>query len=167
MDHLFQHRIRLSRAACIAGALVCFASAYVLTPAGARSQLAPQAPALLPTATPIQPQLHPVAPARDAFAPRAQVDDDPPTAQVQPVQSLQLPVARIPVTAPLRASDAIRVSALATGEHPIAIVEFAGNTHTLTRGDALGGSTIAAIERDGIVLASGRRLALAPAGPLP
>jgi hypothetical protein len=167
MHHRFQHHIRRSRAACVAGALACFASAYVLTPAGARSELVSQAPALPAAATPIQPELRPVAPARDAFAPRAQVDDDPPAAPLRPVQSPLVPVARMSAAAPLRRSDAIRVSALATGEHPIAIVEFSGTTHTLTIGDALGGSTIAAIERDAIVLASGRRLPLAPAEPLP
>jgi hypothetical protein len=167
MPQPIEARILSSRAMCIAGALACFASAIVLTPTGVRSQLTGSAPAVRAARPAVEPALRPVAPTRDAFAPRAPVDDDPPPpAKVSGVAKPLQPSASERLD-PRGALATARVSALATGAHPIAIVEIAGTTRTLSIGDALDGSTIAAIERDAVVLKNGRRLTLAPAETQP
>jgi hypothetical protein len=95
------------------------------------------------------------------------VDDDPPP--------VRLPA---PVLPPLRAvrpsfeqrghmvlergAAVTRVTAIATGTYPTAIVESGGTPRIVNVGDPLDGSTIAAIEDDAIQLANGRRLYLEP-----
>ena len=153
------HRIRFSRSACVASALLCFALAVVFTPVRARSQLTPAAPAPLTAAITAPAIVKPVVPIRDAFVPRAPIDDDLP-AQPQRISLPLLPVPAGPATAIRQPAQSIRVSALATGEHPIAIVDVSGTTKTLTIGDALAGSTVSSIERDAVVLANGKRLSL-------
>lgn len=52
------------------------------------------------------------------------------------------------------------VRAIVLGPQVRALVEAAGKVETLGKGDRLGGSTIVAIDRGGIVLANGRRLTI-------
>jgi len=155
------------RALLVAGALACFAAAIVLAPSDVRSQLDTGRHDAVADAT-ASPQLPviAVAPRDDAFAPRAEVDDDRPAGVTAP-PPVALP--RLPGSpAAQRATAATtRVTAIATGALPTAIVESGGSSHLVTVGDLLDGSEIAAIDRSSITLASGRHLPLEPAAPAP
>jgi len=160
-------RIPSKRTICAAAALLCFAAAIVLTPSSVRSQYAAPDISAKPALERAVPTLTPIAPERDAFAPRAVVDDAPPA-----------PIARtamIPPAPPLRpgmlvtraARPSARVSAIAMGSTPTAIVETADGTRAVTAGDALAGSRITAIVPAAIELANGRRLPLTVEAPAP
>jgi hypothetical protein len=153
----------------VAAALLCFAAAAVLSPSDVRSQLDVRRRDTVVEQTPrLELPLAPIAPAGDAFAPRAGVDDDaPPTTPAPPPLRLpQLPQIglRLPSAAPV---THMRVTAIATGSQPTAIVENGGTARVVTIGDALDGSTIAAIQDDAIRLVNGRSLSLEPAAHTP
>jgi hypothetical protein len=145
-----------------AAALLCYAAAIVLAPAGVRSQLdsRPRPPDV--TETRIEPAPRAIAPERDAFAPRASIDDDPPPVLPAPPPLPRLPAPRV-VSAIAPAPALSHVSAIVTGTQPTAIVDSAEGTRLVGLGDALDGSSVAAIANDAVVLANGKRLTLVPA----
>jgi hypothetical protein len=55
-----------------------------------------------------------------------------------------------------------RVSAVAIGAHPEALIGDGGHTRLVTVGDRLDGTTVTTIDDGGVTLADGRRLVLAP-----
>jgi len=144
---------------------LCFAAAIVLTPSGARSQLALPLDGAADAAPRVEPPLVAVAPAGDAFAPRANLDEElhpallpkAPTPLPQlprmPQSGLRLPAAPPPPT---------RVTAVATGSLPSAIVDEGGTARIVTVGDQLDDSVVSAINEDGIHLTNGRHLSLEP-----
>jgi hypothetical protein len=151
------------RALLGAGALICYVAAIVLAPSDVRSQLdrgGPKQPAQLRAHIDLPPA--PVAPQGDAFAPRAAIDDDPLPAP--PVRALQ-PLPRLPVApaALVRPLPPTRVTAIATGTQPTAIIDSGGTTRVVGIGDDLDGSTIERIDEAGVALANGRQLLLEPA----
>ena len=156
-----------SRSLCAAAALLCFAAAFVLAPTSARSQLAAVPPATS-TAQPaiVIPPILAIAPQRDAFAPRARVDDDPATAGPRPNTLPAVPRELAPRTgvAPI---DAVRVTAIATGAQSSAIIEGGGTTRVVTVGDSIAHARVTAIETTAVDLDDGKRLLLTsdPAAP--
>jgi hypothetical protein len=60
------------------------------------------------------------------------------------------------------AAPPVRVTAVVTGAHPFALVDEPGTTRLVTVGDRVAGQTIAAITADGIRLANGAVLTVAP-----
>ncbi|HEV8022437.1 MAG TPA: hypothetical protein VGP41_14275 [Candidatus Lustribacter sp.] len=152
----------MNRLALASGSIACFASAILLWPSGVRSQLDVQ-PLERPVATTPRPEqpLVAIAPQGDAFAPRAVVDDDPP-----PVRPAAPPLPQLHTVRPNllheRTVALTRVTAIATGANPTAVVETGGATRIVNVGDSLDGSTVAAIDDDAIRLADGRRLSLEP-----
>jgi hypothetical protein len=157
----------MNRSALVAGSIACFASAVFLWPAGVRSQLdvRPRAGSLAAAAR-AEPSVAAIAPAGDAFAPRVAVDDDPaPPRPPAPALPPLHPV-RPPAVPEQRTVAATRVTAIATGTSPTAVIESGGVPRIVTAGDSLDGSTIAAIEDDAIRLADGRRLPLEQPGAI-
>ena len=146
-----------------AAALLCYAAAIVLTPTDVRSQLDARTRPADVTEIRIDPAPRAIAPERDAFAPRASIDDDPqPVLPNQPSQLPRLPAPQIaPVLAP--APVPTHVTAIVTGTRPTAIVDSVEGSRMVSIGDALDGSTIVAIASDAVVLANGKRLTLEPA----
>ena len=61
-----------------AAALLCYAAAIILAPTGARSQLDSRTRVADVAEARVEPAPPAIAPERDAFAPRASVEDDPP-----------------------------------------------------------------------------------------
>jgi hypothetical protein len=157
--------VRAKRNLLVAGALLCFAAAGVLTPSDVRSQLDVRRhdPVVEPVARPEAP-LAAILPDGDAFAPRAEADDTVPASP--PPRLPVLPRSAAPLSA-APASPRTRVTAIATGRDPSAIVEQNGSVRAVTIGDALDGSTVTAIEDDRIALANGRHLSLEPLDPQP
>jgi hypothetical protein len=152
-----------SRTALAGASLICFAAAILLMPADARSQAAgsfrdPLAGPALRLATP--PAL--VAAERDAFAPRAAPDADARMPLSAPLPAL--PPRAIGSAVPLAAQLApLRVTAIATGAQPTAIVERTGEPpRVVTAGDPIDGTTVQSIGDDVVVLTNGRRLSLEP-----
>ena len=151
---------RCKRSALGAAALACYAAAIVLSPSGVRSQLTvgrregPAAPAPR-----VETPLAAVVPHGDAFAPRAAADDDrPPALAAPPAFALpRLSGTSLPERNPTAAT---RVTAIATGTLPSAVVESGGTAHVKTVGDALDGSRITAIDATSVTLANGRRFSL-------
>lgn len=146
-----------------AAALLCYAAAIVLMPAGARSQLDSRSRATDVAETRIEAAPRPIPPERDAFAPQASVDDD--QQPVLPSPPPQLPRMPLPRVAPkiARAALTSHITAIVIGTHPTAIVESGEGSRLVSLGDALDGSTIVAIDGDAVVLANGNRLTLEPA----
>jgi hypothetical protein len=143
--------------------IACFVAALALMPSGARSQLGAgrRDPAAAAT-PPAQAAIAPIATRNDAFAPRATVDDDEPRAVVpSPPPLVPTPNVRPALVKPAQRAP-VRVTALATGVHPTAIIGEGAASRIVTIGDRLDGSTIAAIGDDAVVLADGRRLSLEP-----
>jgi len=166
-----QRRMTLAgtkRPLVVGAAILCFAAAGVLTPSDVRSQLdVPRRGAGIEPATRLMPPLAPVLPDRDAFVPRAVVDDDPRPVllKVPPPNAPRLPASAIPprgVSLPVT-----HVLAIATGSHPTAIIENGGTERLVTTGDAIDGSEIATIQDDSIQLVDGRRLSLEPVAHTP
>jgi hypothetical protein len=145
-----------------AASLACFAAALLLMPAGARSQLDVRSRDPIADTTPrLEAPPPPVAPERDAFAPRASVDEDPhPSAPALPPGPVRFSRPAIVMPPPLSPS---RVTAIATGTRPTAIVESGGTSRVVTIGDAIDGSTIETIDEGTVVLVNGRHLSLEPA----
>jgi hypothetical protein len=147
-----------------AAALLCYAAAIILAPAGARSQLDSRTRVVDVAEPRIEPAPPAIAPERDAFAPRAAVDDDPQPVRPVPAPQLpRLPAPRVSALAP--ATPASHVTAIVTGTHPTAIVGSAEGSRLVGIGDALDGSTIVEIADDAVALANGKRLTLEPAAP--
>jgi hypothetical protein len=144
-------------------ALLCYAAAIILTPTGARSQLDSHAPAADVAEARVEPVPQAIAPDRDAFAPRAAVDEDPqPVLPAPPPQLPRLPAPRaVPAIVPLVVPS--RVTAIVTGTHPTAIVESAEGSKLIGIGDALDGSSVLRMTGSAVVLANGKRLTLEPA----
>jgi hypothetical protein len=63
------------------------------------------------------------------------------------------------------AAESARVTAVATGAHPFALVDEAGTTRLVTVGDRLASDTVAAITAGGVRLARGKLLTVAPTSP--
>jgi hypothetical protein len=159
-----------ARRSLVASALLCFAAAIVLTPGGVRSQLAVRQLEIAEAPPHVEPPLTAIAPAGDAFAPRANLDEElhpalPATPRLLLPQLPRTPQIglRIPVVQPPR----LRVTAIATGSHPSAIVDDGGTARVFSLGDPLAGSSISAISDDGIRLTNGRHLSLDPGVPTP
>lgn len=161
---------RFRRPLLATGALLCFAAAVVLTPTDVRSQLDLRRPDAIAQTEPHAPApLVPVVPAGDAFAPRAETDDENVRTPIAAAILPRLP--QLPQTGLRLANGATavqtRITAIATGSHPTAIVESGDAVRAVTIGDSLDGSTIAAIGDDTVRLADGRHLSLAPSSPSP
>jgi hypothetical protein len=146
-----------------AAALLCYAAAIILAPTGARSQLDSRTRVADVAETRIEPAPRAIAPERDAFAPRASVEDDPPP--VLPTPPPQLPRLPVPHVVPAMAPAAVasHVTAIVTGTHPTAIVDSTEGSRLVSIGDALDGSTVVEITDDAVMLANGKRLTLEPA----
>jgi hypothetical protein len=143
-----------------AAALLCYAAAIILAPTGARSQLDSRTRVADVAETRVEPAPPAITPERDAFAPRASVEDDPPPVlPAPPAQLPRLPVSHV-VSAPAPAAVASHVAAIVTGTHPTAIVDAAEGSRLVNIGDALDGSTVVEIATDAVVLANGKRLTL-------
>jgi hypothetical protein len=159
-----------ARRALVVAALLCFAAAIVLTPSDARSQLALPQHETAEVAPRAEPPLAVIAPAGDAFAPRANLDEElhPALLPKPPMPLPQLP--RV-LQAGLRLQAAplppTRVTAVATGSLPSAIVDDGGSARVVTVGDRLDGSVVSAISEDGIRLTNGRHLSLESGTPTP
>jgi hypothetical protein len=78
------------------------------------------------------------------------------------VASAAPPFGRPPSALPALIATTARVTAVVTGARPFALVDEAGTTRLVTVGDRIAGETIAAITADGIRLARGAVLAVAP-----
>ena len=167
MTYQLRPFIRSKRTPLVSAALICFALALVLAPSGVRSQLGaarpePPVPASVVAETPV----HTVAPRGDAFMPRAQIEDDrPPGIPVPPAPALP----RLAGAPQLQRSveSATRITAIATGMQPTAILESGRAAHVVTIGDAVNGSPITVITATYVQLANGRRLSLEPATAQP
>jgi hypothetical protein len=85
----------------------------------------------------------------------------PPTTAV-----LAIPTAApIVGTPPALGADATqRVTAIVSGSHPVAIVEFNAHARLVTVGDRISGRAIVAIDPDGVLLDDGSALHLAAPG---
>lgn len=134
-----------------------------MLPTDARSQL--RAPVRIPPAAATQPLATPPAPVppeRDAFAPRAEFDEEPHPQVPSPPPVTPPRLARtLPALLPARSPS--RVTAIATGTHPTAIIERDGDPPRLvTVGDAIDGAVVESIDDDAVVLSNGRRLSLEP-----
>lgn len=90
----------------------------------------------------------------------------PPTLRPLPpndgVASAPPPFGRPPSALPALVATTARVTAVVTGAHPFALVDEAGTTRLVTVGDRIAAETIVAITADGIRLARGAVLAVAP-----
>jgi hypothetical protein len=146
-------------------ALCCFALAFALAPSDVRSALVRSAPpgATLQTVPRLDANLAPVAPVDDAFAPRVDVDEDVPSGVAS--TDVRLGAAR-PAMKRAGVEPAPRVTAIAIGSHPTAIVETGSVVRTVTVGDELAGSRVSAIGEDAVELADGRRIVLVPDEPV-
>lgn len=150
------------RVLCGAGALLCYTAAVVLAPGNAHSQAARRVQEFVPVQTTAEPLPAPVAPANDAFAPRAALDDDAPPVSAKAALP---PLPRL-LAAPrpgIRPLDPARVTAIATGAQPTAVISSGAQTRVVGVGDTLDGATIERIDETGVELSGGRRLFLDPA----
>jgi len=156
--------IRSKRALLGAAALACYATAIVLEPGDARSQL--DAARLARPAAPmpgVEAPLSAIAPRGDAFAPRAEIDDDAPARVPAPRSIAQLHSSALPP----KGGEATRVAAIATGQVPTAIVESGGTARVVTVGDPLDGTTVRSIDANTVILADGRRWSLGASASAP
>jgi hypothetical protein len=163
-----------NRAALSALALAAFAGAFIATPLAARSSDVEHA-ATAPPATPL-PEPSVVAiivPRRDPFAggvpePRAAATPNA-SAALAAVPSIPAALGVLPPNAGangivLPFSSAARVTAIVTGPHPFALVDEGGATRVVGTGERIAGEAIAAIGIDGVRLANGTTLRVAPRG---
>jgi hypothetical protein len=169
MDHEPRYLGERSRTAFGLAALGCLTLAFAVTPIRVRSQLA----SVVPVSVPV-PELHAeatiasVAPQRDPFVPR--VTEPPRRSALSALPDL--PIGPLPPNAgagPFPLGGAPRAGrphplAIALGAHPVAIVELLGRTQLVVPGDRLAGSTVSAIDADGLTLLDGTRLRFAAAG---
>jgi hypothetical protein len=142
-------------------AVVCFIGAFALTPSEVRSGIAPRDPIASAVAVPATSAARADDPAGDPFAPRAA---DPAAAVTPTVARPPLALARVGPMPALGPSSNVHVSAIAVGAHPGALIVEGDTTHLVMVGDGLDGTTIAAIDDDGVTLGDGRRLTLPAAG---
>ncbi len=140
-------------------AVACFIGAFALTPSEVRSRIAPPDPVAIPTVPPPASAAPADAPNGDPFAPRAA---DPTTAVAPAVPPFAF--ARVGPLPPLHLPSNARVSAIAVGAHPGALIVDGEGTHLVTAGDRFDGTTIVAIDDGGVTLGDGRRLALPAVG---
>ena len=149
-----------NRTLCATAALLCFAAAFVLTPGSARSQLAAVAN-VSPLTQPdiVIPPIFAVAPQRDAFVPRARVEDDAPAAGVRPNVLPAVPRDLAP-RGQMPATDVPHVTAIALGAQSSAVVDIGGETRLVTVGDRIAHARVTAIESTGVELDNGKRLSL-------
>ena len=166
---------QFSRAVCAAAASMCFIAAFALTPTEVRSRFdEPAKPRSTAAEHPLPRSRGIIAPARDPFVARA--GDDEPTNSARPVATLTLPpinLGPLPANAGagrfpfVRVPAAVtsRITAIALGDHPSAIAETTGGARLVSIGDALDGSTVAAIDRAGLQLQDGKRLRLPETTP--
>lgn len=171
-----------SRTLLAAAAFASFGAAFVTTPIVARGDAGFVVDAAPPAAssTP-QSALPNVLPRRDPFAggdasarPNVQSPTATPTLAVLP----QIPAALRALPPNAGAGDdtfpfatstpvAATVTAVITGAHPFALVDKVGTTRVVTVGDHIGSDAVVAIGADGVRLASGTKLTIAPALALP
>jgi hypothetical protein len=97
--------------------------------------------------------LSPIAAVADPFVPRITSEDAPPR---------PFPSARASDHEALRAQPPIRVTAIATGAQPSAIVEIGTSVEAVNAGDVLDGAVVTSISADGLELSDGRRVRLVP-----
>ena len=141
-----------SRALFVAAAIVCFSAAFLTTPSAVRSQFGQRSNGPIVAPAPkrsVVPSV--VVPAlRDPFVP-----------QLVAGELSQIDARRHPIR------STTRVTAIATGTQPIALVESGGETRAVTIGDPLDASRISGIAGNTVVLANGVRLSLdaAPGEP--
>lgn len=150
-----------SRVILSTAALCCFACAFALVPADVRSQLDSRQGESIPEApTSLHPAMRPVPPEGDAFAPPSDFDDD--VAAMAPRRAPRPPPATLGVALP----DS-RVTAIATGARPTAIVESGASVRAVSIGDPLDGSHVTSILDDAVRLENGKRLLLMPGASTP
>lgn len=162
---------RSSRAALAAGAFAAFAGAFVATPMIAGGT----APGLvvdraLPASVAAPDAFAPVVPHRDPFAddapargPVRLVTPSPPPVPVIPAALRPLPPNAGAIGGPPPSTSAQpHVTAVVTGPRPFALVDDAGTARLVTVGDSAGGRRIVAITAEGIRLAGGTTLTVAP-----
>ena len=163
-----------SRAALGAVAFGAFAGAFVATPLTAHSSAVDRsggAPPASPVAEPAAVAV--IVPRRDPFAGGAPAER-PATAPVASgtlgaVPPIPAALSVLPPNAgasgnALPFASAARVTAIVTGPHPFALVDEGGTTRVVGPGERIGAETIAAIGADGVRLANGTTLRVAPAG---
>jgi len=167
-----------SRILCICGALTSFAGAFLLLPMAARS--AAQANRIEPLVA-TYPSLRSdagraIEPQRDPFI----EERYEPVLPTVPNGPASLPMAVGPLPNNLTNSGMIplvpgvaaipeivsRITAIVTGDHPLALVSTAGVSEIKSIGESFLGSHIIEIGFDGLVLANGRRIAV-QSGPQP
>jgi hypothetical protein len=173
-----------NRAAFALAAFAAFAGAFLRAPSsagGARSDPRPVAPVRRPAPAPgtsaLVPRRDPFAEPPDATPGAPAAPDATAALRVPPVLGVLPPNAGAPPLpfplpvrpappAPFRppapAARAL-VAAVASGPRPVALVVEAGATRLVGIGDRVGASTIAAIAPDGLRLADGTLLRIAPA----
>lgn len=161
-----------NRDALAAMAIACFVAAFTLTPTAAGSRLSGS------TLSVSAPNRHrgPVVPAgiipsRDAFAPRVNEDDAADVVARETVPAALPPPSVLPAnraagafpfaTGTIAVSQQPRVTALALGPHPSAVLEQADGRHIVNLGDRAAGSTVQTIDVSGVILADGRRISFA------
>jgi hypothetical protein len=170
-----------SRVLVAASAFVAFAGAFAGIPVGARGAAGIAASTPAPFAARRATPFAVVLPHRDPFA----GGDAPVGASASPLGSAPAIAAALVPAAPIPAAlgplppnagagsapfpfagEGVHVRAVITGAQPFALVEDAGTTRLVTLGDGVAGDTIAAITADGVRLAHGRTIGVAPAAPV-
>lgn len=146
------------RALAVLGAAFC-AAALAMFVEGARGAAdSTSRLRVTPFPTPITVE---VLPRRDPFA------GDPANrapAQPTPMTPLALPTI-VPATnlmrpAPFAQRAALRVTATVSGAHPLAVIDDAGGARIVTLGDAVGASSVDAIDANGLHLSNGTTVRL-------
>jgi hypothetical protein len=142
-------------------AVACFIGAFALTPSEVRSRITPPRPVASAGAAP-PPSAAPAAiPEGDPFAPRAA---DATVVVTPPVAPPPLALTRVGPVVPFVPPSNARVSAIAVGAHPGALIVEGDTTQLVTVGDRFDGTTVAAIDDGGVTLGDGRRLTLPAVG---
>jgi hypothetical protein len=157
-----------SRGMLVAGALLAFAAAYATTPIVARSAAAPLVP--VPSLAPSSPLATPLAlviPRRDPFSREpgaaAAPSRSPALSGLPAIPALIGALPPNPSAVALIPPPAVRVTAIVSGSRPYALVDENGSARIVAAGDSLGGQQIKAIRPEGIRLAHGALLPIAPA----
>ena len=156
---------RRSRTVLAALSLASFGGAFALMPLGARGA-AGDGPAAVILATPAPPVQREAAvvPSRDPFAGPDPAKSAAPSSTLAALPSVPGPLppnlgaqgGQVPGPPPPLA----RVTAIATGAHPSALVEEAGNVRLIGLGDKLAGASVDAIDASGVHLSDHTTLGL-------
>ncbi|MBV8644918.1 MAG: hypothetical protein JO225_13515 [Candidatus Eremiobacteraeota bacterium] len=164
---------RRSRTVLAALSLASFGGAFALMPLGARGA-AGDGPAAVVLATPAPPVQREAAvvPSRDPFAGPDPAKSAAPSSTIAALPTVPgaLPPNLGAQGGPLPAPPPLaRVTAIATGAHPSALVEEAGNVRLIGLGDKLAGASVDAIDAAGVHLSDHTTLGLdsAPARAAP